>query len=78
MLLNDVNYRNIIEPSTFSNELLLVFLKYHFICNYTNLALKSVYEKNIDFLKNCRINSRKTALKRRKLQKYNRTKPFFH
>ena len=27
MLLNDVNYRNTIEPSTFSIELLLVFLE---------------------------------------------------
>ena len=27
MLLNDVNYRNTIEPSTFSIELLLVFWK---------------------------------------------------
>ena len=28
-------------------------------------------------MKNCRVNSRKNALKRRKLQKYNRTKHFF-
>ena len=78
MLYNDVNYRNTIEPSTFSIELLLVFLKKPTICDYTNMAKNSVYYKNIDFLKNCRINSRKNALKRRKLQKYNRTKHFFH
>ena len=73
MLLNDVNYRNTIEPSTFSIELLLVLLERPTISNYTNLALNSVYQKNIDFLKICRVNSHKNALKRRKLQKYNRT-----
>ena len=76
MLQNDVNYRNTVEPSIFSIELLLVFLKYHFICNDTNLAYNSVYQNNIDFLKNCRVNSHKNALKRRKLQNYNRTTHF--
>ena len=49
MLLKDVNYRNTVEPSFFSIELLLVFLKYHFICNYTNLAKNSVYLKKHRF-----------------------------
>ena len=51
--------------------------------NYTNLVfLKkpktlTVYQKNIDFLKNCRLKSHKNALKRRSVQNYNRTKQFF-
>ena len=78
MLQNDVKYRNTIDPSTFPIELLLVFLEKPTICNYTNLAQNSVFQKNIDFLKNSRLNSRKIALKRRKLQKYNGTKHFFY
>ena len=66
--------RATIEQSNFSNEKLLVFQKNNIICNNTNLALNSDYQKNIDFLKNCRLNSHKNALKRRKVQNYNRTK----
>ena len=32
--------------------------------------------KNIDFFKNCQLNSHKNAPKRRKVQNNNRTKPF--
>ena len=38
MLLNDVNYKNTIEPITFPNELLLVLLEKPTIYNYTDLA----------------------------------------
>ena len=78
MFENDVLYRNTIKPSTFSIDLLLVSLKKHIIWNHTNLALKCVYLKNIDFLKNCRLNSHENVLKRRYVQKYNKTKHFFH
>ena len=71
-------YRNTIKPSTISIDLLLVFLKKHIIWNHTNLALKCVYWKNIDFLKNCRLNSHENVLKRRYVQKYNKTKHYFH
>ena len=37
-----------------------------------------VYWKNIDFLKNSRLNSHNNALNRRKVQNCNETKPFFH
>ena len=77
MLHNDVKYRTTIEPGYFCNESLLVFQNYHIICNNTNLAENGVYQKNIDILKNSRLNSHKNALKRRKVQNYNRTKPFF-
>ena len=71
-------YRNTIKPSTFSIELLLVFLKnisFAIILTWPKLVFT---EKNIDFLKNCRLNSHKNALKRRNVQKYNKTKHFFH
>ena len=50
--------------------------KNQIICNTTNLAYNSVYQKNIDFHKNYRLTSHKNALKRRKVQNYNRTKRF--
>ena len=65
------------KPSKFSNELLLVFQKKHIICNHTNLALNCVYYKNIDFLKNIRLNSHKNALNQCKTLNCNETKPFF-
>ena len=77
-------YRNTIKPSTFFIDLLLVFLKKHIIWNHTNLAKKYVYWKNIDFLKNinflknCQLNLHENVLKRRYVQKYNKTKHFFH
>ena len=76
MLENDVKYRTTIERNNFSNDKLLVFQNHHIIWNNTNLAYNSVYQKNIDFLKNCRLNSHKNALKRCKVQNYNRTKQF--
>ena len=71
-------YRNTLKPSYFSIELPLVFLNKQIICNHTNLAWISVYWENIDFLKNFRLNSHKNVLKRRSVQKYNKTKLFFH
>ena len=76
MLQNDVKYRTTIEQSNFLNEKLLVFQKNHIICNNTNLAYNGVYQKYIDFHKNYRLTSHKNALKRRKVQNYNRTKQF--
>ena len=65
------------KPSHFSNELLLVFQKKHIKCNHTNLAQSSVYQKNIDFLKNSRLNSHKNAWNQCKTLNCNEIKPFF-
>ena len=66
------------KPSHFSNELLLVSQKKHIICNHTNLAKNSVYQKNIDVLKNRRLNSHKNALNLCITLNCKETKPFFH
>ena len=63
--------------SNFSNQLLLVFQKKHVICNHTNLASNSVYEKNIVFLKNSRLNSHKNALNQCKKLNCHETEQFF-
>ena len=65
------------KPRHFSNELLLVFQKKHIICNHTNLAKNSVYQQNIDVLKNSRLNSHKNAFNQFKTLNCNETKPFF-
>ena len=65
------------EPTNFTNELLLVFQKKHVNCNDTNLALNIVYQKKIDFFKNSRLNSHKNALKKRNVQNCNKTNPFY-
>ena len=65
------------KPSHFSKELLLVCQEKRIICNQTSLAQNSVYYKNIDFLKNSRLNSNKNALNQCKTLICNETKPFF-
>ena len=62
------------KPSNFSNELLLDFQKKHVSCNHIN----SGYQKNIDFLRNSRLNSHKNALNQCKTLNWNETKQFFH
>ena len=49
-------------------ELQLVFQKYRVICNVSKEAFSSVYLKNIDFLKNGRLNLHKNACNQRKVQ----------
>ena len=65
------------KPTHFTNELLLVFQKKHVIYNQTNLAQKSVYLKNIDYLKKSRLKSLKIALNQRNVQNCNETNPFY-
>ena len=65
------------KPTIFTNELLLVFQKKHVIYNQTNLAKNIVYQKKIDFLKNCRLKSLKIALNQRNVQNCNETNPFY-
>ena len=49
-------------------ELQQVFQKYLLISKISNEAISSVYLKNIDFLKNGRLNSHKNASNQRKVQ----------
>ena len=65
------------KPSHFSNELLLAFQKKHIICNHTNWPKTEFTKKNIDFLKNSRLNSHKNALNQCQTLSCNETKPFF-
>ena len=65
------------KPTIFTNELLLVFQKKHVIYNQTNLAKNIVYWKNIDFLKNNRLNLHKNALNQRNIPICNETNPFY-
>ena len=53
MFKTDVKYSIAIKTSHFSSEQLLVFMKNILLAKYT------VYLKNIDFLKNSRLNSHK-------------------
>ena len=65
------------KPTLFTNELLLVFEKKHVIYNQTNLAKNIVDQNKIDFLKNSRLNSHKSAFKQRNVQNCNETNKFY-
>ena len=58
---NSVNNRIAVKRKIHSIDLLLAFLKYLIVCNDSNYAFNSVYEKNIDFLKNVRLHSQNSA-----------------
>ena len=77
MLKTNVKHWIVIKPTHFTVELLLVSQKQHVICNHTYLAQKSVYLKNIDYLKKSRLKSLKIALNQRNVQNSNETKPFY-
>ena len=59
-------------------ELQQVFQKYRVICNVSNEAFSSVYSKNIDFLKNGRLNLHKNVRRQRKVQSCKENKLLFY
>ena len=59
MLPINAKYRVAKKTSFYSIDLLLTSQKYHVISRSSNKIVNSTYQKNIDFLKNGRLNSHK-------------------
>ena len=59
----NIQYRIVLKTHYYFIDLLLVFQKYMIVCNESNYAFNSVYYKNIDFLKNGRLNGHKKCLR---------------
>ena len=59
-------------------ELQQVFQKYLVICKVSNEAVSSVYSKNIDFLKNGRLNLHKNARRQCSVQSSKENKLLFY
>ena len=66
------------RKSYYFMELQLVFQKYLLISKVSNEAISSVYLKNIDFLKNGRLNLHKNARRQRKVQSCIENKLLFY